>query len=177
MSGLPSAVPQGKPSPHQRVNRRSQIRSEEESCPCRRRPHGVREPCCCSCSWPSWCPSGLCRLPRVDGRGRRQRRAHGLREDEPECLDAVPGGRGVGGVVAADPFVHTGPPLGLLDLYDSPVNFSGPSTIGPGTTGTLASRGSGHSFGIRFASPPRLARRSSSGNGRTMKLPARWEAS
>jgi hypothetical protein len=66
-------------------------------------------------------------------------------------------GTAAGGLVAADTFVHAGPPLGLLDLYDSPLNFSGPSTIGPGTTGTLASSGSGDSFGIRFASPPRLA--------------------
>jgi hypothetical protein len=55
--------------------------------------------------------------------------------------------------------LYAGAPLAPLDLYDSPTDFTGPTSIGPGGAGIAASSGSGHAFGLRFAPPVRLGNR------------------
>lgn len=56
---------------------------------------------------------------------------------------------------AVGPFstLSVGPGGGLGDLYNSPVNFSGPTSIGFGPATTFADSGTGDVFGLDFATP------------------------
>ncbi len=47
-------------------------------------------------------------------------------------------------------------PIPAVDIYETPLNFSGPLSIGPGSTFSSSTSGSGDTFGPRFEVPPGL---------------------
>jgi hypothetical protein len=61
------------------------------------------------------------------------------------------------GTVNGDESIAVGPNA-LSDLYGTPVNFSGPTSIGPGLSAIVADAGSGHTFGLAFGVPALVAR-------------------